>query len=66
MGYTMPTVVKCERCGRLAVVEEWEPVYDDPLPTDTIHTALRIKEFSYKIRCSKCGIRIQVMPPPKV
>ncbi len=61
----MPKVIKCDRCGRLSPVEDWESVYEDPLPSDTVYTPPRVKEISCEIRCNKCGIRIQLMPPPQ-
>jgi hypothetical protein len=60
-----PSVVECDVCGRLSPVEGWEPVYEDPSPLDTVYTPPRVKEFKCEIRCNKCGIRVQVMPPPK-
>ena len=65
MKDTIPKVVKCDRCGRLSPVEGWDPVYEDPLPSDTDYTPQRVKEIDCQIRCSKCGIRIQTMPPPR-
>ena len=65
MKDTFPNVVKCDRCGRLSPVEGWDPVYEDALPSDTDYTPRRVKEISCEIRCNKCGIRIQLMPPPR-
>jgi hypothetical protein len=63
LASTIPSVVKCDHCGRLSAVQEWEPVYEEPQPTDTVYTPRRVKEIRCKIRCSKCGIVIQVMAP---
>ena len=51
--------------GDCRLVEGWDPVYEDPLPSDTDYTPQRVKEIDCQIRCSKCGIRIQTMPPPR-
>ena len=59
----IPSVVKCDQCGRLSPVEGWDLVYEDRLPSDSDYTEQRVKEISCMIRCSKCGIRIQTMPP---
>ena len=62
MKEKIPSVVKCDKCGRLSAVEVWDPVYEDPSPSDTNHTPPRVKEIDCQIRCNKCGIRIQTMP----
>ena len=31
MADKIPSVVKCDRCGRLSPVEGWDPVYEDPI-----------------------------------
>ena len=64
MKIKMPSVIKCDRCGRLSLLEDWEPVYEDRLPSDTDYTPQRIKEITCEIRCNKCGVRIQAVPLP--
>ena len=65
MKEKIPSVVKCNQCGRLSAVEVWDPVYEEPSPSDTKHTPQRVMEIDCQIRCSKCGIRIQTVPPPR-
>ena len=57
MKDTTPSVVKCDECGRLSPVEGWDPVYEDPTPSDTVYTPPRVKEINCEIRCNKCGAR---------
>jgi hypothetical protein len=60
----IPSVVKCDQCGRLSPIEGWDLVYEDPSPLETVYTPQQVKEIDYQIRCSKCGIRILTIPPP--
>ena len=60
-----PNVITCDQCGKLSAVEGWDPVYEDPLPTDSVYTPRIVKEINYEIRCNKCGTRVQAMSPPQ-
>jgi hypothetical protein len=61
----IPSVVKCDQCGRLSPIEGWDLVYEDRLPLETVSTPQQVKEIDCQIRCNKCGIRIQTMLPPR-
>ena len=65
MPSDIPNVVKCEHCGRLSPVMGWVPIYEDQSPIESMGTPPRVNGISCKLECSKCGIIIQVMPPPK-
>jgi hypothetical protein len=63
MGRTIPSVVKCNQCGRLSPVISRVPIYEGEPMFESAGALPRVKEISCKLDCSKCGIRVQVMPP---
>ena len=63
MGSIVPSAVKCDQCGRLSPVISRVPLYNDVSPLAPVGTLPRVKQINCKLDCSKCGIRIQVMPP---
>jgi hypothetical protein len=63
MKNATPSVANCDQCGRLSPVEGWDPIYEEPSPSDTAYTPPRVKGFNCEINCNKCGIRVQVMQP---
>jgi hypothetical protein len=65
MKDTIPSVIKCNKCGRLSPVEEWDLVHEDRLPLETVSMPQQVKEIDCQIGCSKCGIRIQTILPPR-
>jgi hypothetical protein len=65
MPNDIPNVIKCEHCGRLSPVIGWAPTYEDQSPIESMGAPPRVTGIRCELECNKCGVVIQVLPPPK-
>jgi hypothetical protein len=56
-----PESVDCNRCGRRAVVVAATPIYDDADKLRKSDGADNANEYSCRVDCPQCGVRIQAV-----
>jgi len=56
-----PQSVPCDRCGQTAAVIEATPIYDDAEKLRKADGRENAAEYSCRVECRGCGIRIQIV-----